>query len=94
MAGREVVQAYVRWDGSDDTQPRWHLCGIESVDLQPGEKKQISLIVKANALYTYHEDGSRAVEKGSYTLWVGGGQPDERTAVLTGAKVLRTSFAL
>ena len=94
MAGREVVQAYVRWDGGDDAQPRWHLCCIESVDLQPGEKKQISLIVKNDALYTYHEDGSRAVEKGSYTLWVGGGQPDERTAVLTGAKVLRTSFTL
>ncbi len=94
MAGREVVQAYVRWDGGDDTQPRWHLCALGDVFLQPGEKKQVSLTVKPEALYTYHEDGSRLVEKGSYTIWVGGGQPDERTKKLTGAEVLQARFQL
>ena len=94
MAGREVVQAYVRWDGGDDTQPRWHLCALGDVFLQPGEKKQVSLTVKPEALYTYHEDGSRLVEKGNYTIWVGGGQPDERTKKLTGVEVLQARFQL
>ena len=94
MAGREVVQAYVRWDGGDDLQPRWHLCALGDVFLQPGEKKLVSIDIRPEALYTYHEDGSRAVEKGSYTLWVGGGQPDGRTAALLGREVLQTSFAL
>ena len=37
-------------------------------------------------------DDSRAVEPGSYTLWVGGGQPDARTAELTGQQVLQGGF--
>ncbi len=94
MAGREVVQAYVRWDDGGDTQPRWHLCALGDVYLQPGEKKKVSLQIKPEALYTYHEDGSRAVEKGSYTLWVGGGQPDKRTSALLGREALKTSFVL
>ena len=94
MAGREVVQAYVRWDGGDDAQPRWHLCALGSVLLQPGEKKSVTLSIKPEALYTYHENGSRNVEKGSYTLWVGGGQPDKRTAALLGREAMKTSFIL
>ncbi len=94
MAGREVVQAYVRWDEGDLSQPRWHLCALGDVFLQPGEKKQAVLHIPPEALFSYHEDGSRAVEKGSYTLWVGGGQPDERTAALMGRKVLKTEFRL
>jgi beta-glucosidase len=94
MAGREVAQAYVRWDGGDDTQPRWHLCALGSVFLLPGEKKQVRLCIGNDDLYTYHADGSRAVEKGSYTLWVGGGQPDQRTSALLGREPLKTSFTL
>ncbi len=94
MAGREVVQAYVRWDGGDEAQPRWRLCALSDVFLKPGERQQVSLSIPPEALYTYHEDGSRAVEKGSYTLWVGGGQPDARTEALTGKAVLKTSFVL
>ena len=94
MAGREAVQAYVRWDGGDETQPRWHLCALGSIQLQPGESGEVQLTIPMDALYTYHADGSRAVEKGSYTLYVGGGQPDARTEVLTGAKVLQASFTL
>ncbi len=93
-AGREVVQAYVRWDGADDDQPRWHLCALGDVYLQPGEKRSVCLSICPDALFTYHEDGSRAVEKGSYTLWVGGGQPDERTAALLGRKPLQATFTL
>ena len=94
MAGREVVQAYVRWDGGGDDQPRWHLCALGEAFLQPGEKKRVSLAIRPETLYTYHEDGSRVVEKGSYTLWVGGGQPDSRTAALLGRGALKTSFTL
>ena len=92
MAGREVVQAYVRWDGGDETQPRWHLCAVGAVELQPGETQRVTLRIPPEALYTYHADGSRAVEPGSYTLWVGGGQPDARTAELTGQQVLQGGF--
>ena len=94
VAGREVTQAYVRWDEGNDSQPRWHLCALGNVFLKPGEKKKVTLTIPREALFTYHEDGSRAVEKGSYTLWVGGGQPDARTEELTGSKVLSTGFLL
>ena len=62
--------------------------------LSPGEKQRLTLSIRQDALYTYHEDGTRAVEKGSYTLWVGGGQPDARTQALTGSTVLKASFRL
>ncbi len=92
--GREVTQAYVRWNGGDDTQPRWHLCAVGDQLLQPGESGELKLIIPSEALYTYHEDGTRAVEKGSYTLWVGGGQPDERTAALLGTRPLKAEFII
>ena len=41
-----------------------------------------------------HADGSRTVETGSYTLWVGGSQPDERSEALTGVKPLEVKFSL
>ena len=94
MAGREVIQAYIRWNGSDDTQPRWHLCALVDAFLSPGEKKQVTLNIPPEAMYTYHESGSRSVERGSYTLWIGGGQPDKRTEILLGRKALRAEFRL
>ena len=94
IAGREVVEAYVRWDGGDETQPRWHLCALADVFLEAGERKPVILSIPPEALYTYHEDGSRALEKGSYTLWVGGGQPDARTEALTGVPIAKVSFLL
>lgn len=94
MGGREVVQAYVRWDKGGEDQPCWHLCAIGEAFLQPGEKTEVQLTIPREALFTYHADGSRTVEPGSYTLWVGGGQPDGRTADLTGNAVLSVGFAL
>ena len=94
MAGREVIQAYIRWNGSDDTQPRWHFCALGDAFLSPGEKKQVTLNIPPEAMYTYHESGSRSVEQGSYTLWIGGGQPDKRTETLLGKKALRAEFRL
>ena len=94
MAGREVVQAYVRWEGSDASQPRWHLCALDSVELAPGASAVVTLVIPPEALYTYHADGSRAVEPGRYRLWVGGGQPDARTEALTGQSVLEGAFTL
>lgn len=94
VAGREVVQAYVRWDGGDADQPRWHLCAVEAAELQPGESRHVSLKIPQEALYTYHVDGTRSVERGSYTLWVGGGQPDRRTEILMGKPVLQGQFTL
>ena len=92
--GREVTQAYVRWNGGDDSQPRWHLCAAGDQLLKPKETGELKLHIPLDALYTYHEDGSRAVEKGSYTLWVGGGQPDERTFALLGTHPLKAEFTL
>ena len=94
MEGREAVQAYVRWDGGDETQPRWHLCALGEATLKPGEETEVCLSIPKEALYTYRADGSRCVEAGSYTLWVGGSQPDARSEALTGDKPLQTSFTL
>ena len=94
MEGREVVQAYVRWDGGDAEQPRWHLCALDDAALKQGEETTVCLSIPKDALYTYHADGSRCVEAGSYTLWVGGSQPDKRSEALTGVKPLEAKFTL
>ncbi len=94
MEGREVVEAFVRWDGGGEDQPRWHLCALGEARLRAGEEKKVLLSIPKEALYTYHADGSRTVEPGSYTLWVGGSQPDARSAALTGSSPLQASFLL
>jgi hypothetical protein len=71
-AGDEVVQLYVRHEGSKVERPRKELRGFERVSLQPGETKTVRMTLKADSLAYWDEKASRfVVEAEPVRLMVG-----------------------
>lgn len=83
-ATEDVVQLYIRDNGSADAPRNPILCGFLRVALEEGESKLMMIPIDPKALTVVREDGQRVPGSGSWTLYAGLGQPDERTAELTG----------
>ncbi len=98
--GAEVVQIYIdrqpeekvtngrneRFRAALDPQdqPRYSLCWFKRLQVAAGESQTVPFHIPPSALETVLEDGSRAVLAGTYTLYVGGSQPDSRSRQLMG----------
>ncbi|MBR5422279.1 MAG: glycoside hydrolase family 3 C-terminal domain-containing protein [Lachnospiraceae bacterium] len=101
LALDEVVQIYIsnakaaEAAGMDTKeQPKYALCAFAAVHLEAGEEKEMSLPIPAAAFDTVDDKGLRLRLKGSYTLYAGGQQPDERSAALTGKQCLLREILL
>jgi beta-glucosidase len=81
VAGREVVQAYVGLPGSAVSRPPRELKGFASVDLAPGESRQVSMLLRRDDLAYWDRRLDRfAVEGGSYSVSVGASSRDIRVS--------------
>lgn len=80
--GRQTLQVYVR--ACREQELNWQLKGLKKVELQPEEKKEISLTLTEADFGLYNEDGIRVLEAGDYEVYVGTSQPDKRSIALTG----------
>jgi beta-glucosidase len=86
LAGDEVVQLYLKDQVASVPVPAQQLVGFRRVHLQPGESQELSFILAARQMSLILDDGSRAIEPGTFQLFAGGGQPS------TGASGLFASF--
>lgn len=84
MAGKEKVQVYASYRDSRTPTPQYQLCGLCCVELQPGEQKRIGIAIDAFWIQAVQPDGTRVRPDGEIILYVGGQQPDARSAELTG----------
>ena len=80
----EVVQVYARVLGSEQEVPNPKLAAFRRVSLRPGEKTEVALTVDARAFAVVNDRGDRVSDGTAAALYVGFGQPDERTEQLTG----------
>ena len=92
VAGDEVVQAYLTDLEASVRVPRWKLVAFSRVSLAPGEAKTVALRVTSRSLAVVNERGRHVVEPGRFRLYVGGRQPDARSAALAGTTVLQAEF--
>lgn len=83
--GTETVQIYIGAPGTDAPHPQ--LKGIRKVRLRPGERREIRFHLEWEAFLLYDEDGKRRLRTGTYCIYAGGQQPDERSRQLTGMDV-------
>lgn len=83
--GDEVVQVYVKNDDVNETLHA-HLATFERVTVPAGEEVEVTLNVPSKAFTTVDDDGVRAVRGSKSSIYVGFGQPDKRTAALTGTE--------
>jgi beta-glucosidase len=78
-AGDEIVQLYTHAMKSRVIRPSKELRGFERISLQPGEKKEVSIIVPASKL-AYYDVSHHAfvVEPGTYEFMAGASSSDIR----------------
>lgn len=74
--GEEVVQLYVRDEVASITRPIKELKGFEKIKLNLGESKTVTFDVKDEQLGFYNNQMKFIVEKGDFTLMVGGNSRD------------------
>ncbi|MBD8678374.1 glycoside hydrolase family 3 C-terminal domain-containing protein [Sphingomonas sp. CFBP 13720] len=81
--GDEVVQLYVARAGTD--APVRSLKGFQKIRLRRGEQRTVTFTLDHDALAVVDAQGGRSVPLGRTELWVGGGQPGQRTGLIPAA---------
>ncbi len=94
MAGGTVVQLYLKDNEASLSVPCCRLCGFRHVELAPGEGRTLELCIPADMFALVAENGERVFEPGSFTLFAGTRQPDDRSAQLTGDPVLSSVLTM
>ena len=89
MDGKEKVQIYAEYTDSRTATPLRQLCAVKSVSLQAGEKREVSMKINKYWLKAVLPDGTRTEPDGALSLWVGGHQPDPRSAELCGSEPIK-----
>jgi beta-glucosidase len=74
VAGDEVVQAYLVFPKVPGAPIR-ALRGFQRVNVKPGQAQHVRLTLSPRDLSLVNEEGTRLVAAGTYTLFIGGGQP-------------------
>jgi beta-glucosidase len=72
MAGKEVVQVYVSDQNPGVEKPVKELKAFSKVMLQPGEEKEVNLVLSSRAFAYYNAENRKwTTEPGKYTLLIG-----------------------
>ena len=82
----EVVELYLKDEGSPLAPPNPVLCGFRRIRLAAGEEAVFSLAIDSSAFTVVDQDGKRVPGSGRWRLYAGFGAPDPRTEELTGAR--------
>lgn len=82
----EVVQCYLRDLESAERTPVHKLCGMRRISLKPGEAQKVSFSVKADQFSVIDRDGEHIWERGKFTIFAGGCQPDAYSVSLYGTE--------
>jgi len=72
VAGDEVVQLYVRLQGTSTAQPVRALKGFNRVTLAPGETKTVTFSLDPGAFSLWDDQNRLAVEPSHVTVWISG----------------------
>lgn len=87
MAGAETVQVYVH--ACADGAPKYQLKALKKVMLDPGEEKEVKLMLTDADFGLYNEEGKKVLNACEYEVYVGTSLPDERSVQLTGKTPLK-----
>ncbi len=80
--GKEVVQLYIGDDEASVERPVMELKGFRKIALKPGETRKVSFTIEPDMLKFYDVNAADwALEKGTFTAYVGAASDDIRTQV-------------
>jgi beta-glucosidase len=69
-AGEELVQLYVRLQGTSTAQPVRALKGFQRIELAPGETKKVTFHLEPDAFAIWNDRDQFAVEPAKVTVWI------------------------
>jgi beta-glucosidase len=84
-AGDEIVQIYVRLEGTSVAQPVRALKGFQRVSLAPGETRNVTFVLAPDAFALWNDRNQFAVEAAKVTVWIG---PDSAHGSAAAVKIL------
>ena len=76
VAGKEVVQMYIRDVVASSSRPVRELKGFEKIKLEPGETREVSFPIDVDALSFWNQEMKYVAEPGEFQVFIGG---DSRT---------------
>ena len=85
VAGKEVVQMYIRDVVASSSRPVRELKGFEKVLLQPGETREVSFSIDVEALSFWNQEMKYGAEPGEFQVFIGG---DSRTRNMASFELL------
>ena len=91
VATQDVLQVYVHVDDKNEV-PNPKLAAFARVKLAAGEKKTVSVSIPNKAFSVVDEDGQSQFSGSKADIYVGFGQPDERTAQLAGKECIQITI--
>lgn len=94
MDSDEVVQVYITDDNASVDVPIRKLVFFKRINLLVGQEKIIDISIDSTHLQIILENGDKAYEQGSFTLYVGGSQPDDLSMQLTNSNILKDTINL
>lgn len=80
VAGKEVVQLYLRDMVASTTRPVKELKAFELIELGPGETKEVTFTITDEMLQFYNADREWTSEEGEFEVMVGGNSRDLKKA--------------
>lgn len=83
MDTQEVAQVYCQNEGSQNAPLNPRLIAFKRVTVPAGQQVTVDIPLEPKRFLVVNQNGER-VSEGRVTLYVGLGQPDARTAELTG----------
>jgi beta-glucosidase len=92
MDGHEIVQLYITDLEASVRVPLRQLAGFSRVHLAAGESKSMSFTVSPRQMSLIDEAGKRVLEPGRFRVFIGGRQPDSRSAALAKTPILEAEF--
>ncbi|MCL6590710.1 MAG: glycoside hydrolase family 3 C-terminal domain-containing protein [Firmicutes bacterium] len=88
----ETVQLYLKDLEASVPVPNWQLQGIRKIYLPPGAEQEVHFQLTPRQMSLIDYEGRRILEPGTFSVYVGGSQPDGRSQKLTQTKVLHGTF--
>lgn len=79
IGGDEVAELYVTPPSAPDSSNRW-LAGFKRIHVEPHQVAHVAFDLDARGLSMVDSQGQRAVNAGSYKIFVGGAQPGDTEA--------------
>lgn len=85
---QEVLQAYVHVNGTGDEVLNTRLAFFKRITLKAGESQTIEFTLPSKSFATINDNGESGFTGNGANIYVGFGQPDERTEELTGKQAV------